>query len=131
MTTYISTHTRRLVRRRSGRRCEYCGFREASRYVPLHVDHIIAEQHGGRTEPGNLAFCCGRCNRHKGPNIATLDPLSGELVGLFHPRREKWAEHLEWDGVYVRGITPVGRGTLRLLKMNEPVRLLEREAADD
>ena len=55
--------------------CEYCRLPQAaSRIVRFHIEHIIARQHGGRSEPDNLALACGFCNFHKGPNIAGIDP---------------------------------------------------------
>ncbi|MGO8752136.1 MAG: HNH endonuclease [Thermoguttaceae bacterium] len=72
---------RSLVRRRAGDVCEYCRLPQtASRFVQFHVEHIVARQHGGATESDNLALACGFCNFHKRPNIASLDPKSGELV---------------------------------------------------
>jgi hypothetical protein len=51
----------------------------------FHVDHVVARQHGGRTDLSNLALACMHCNRHKGPNIAGSDPRTGEIVRLFDP----------------------------------------------
>ena len=31
------------------------------------IDHIIAEQHRGKTQLGNLCLACPRCNKNKGP----------------------------------------------------------------
>jgi hypothetical protein len=52
-----------------------------------------------------------------------VDPLSGELVPLFHPRRDQWAEHFLFRGLSIMGITPIGRATVRVLAMNDPRRL--------
>jgi 5-methylcytosine-specific restriction endonuclease McrA len=69
---------RSLIGQRAGDVCEYCRLPQtASPIVRFHVEHIIARQHGGATEPDNLAFACGHCNFHKGPNIAALDPEDG------------------------------------------------------
>jgi hypothetical protein len=89
------------------------------------VDHIISEQHRGETAPENLALACVHCNRYKGPNIAGLDPLTGELVRLFHPRRDVWSEHFAFDDGRITGTTPVGRATVQVLSMNAegPVQL--------
>lgn len=55
----IDAATRRLVRERAGNRCEYCGMLQAQQSFPFfHVDHIIAQQHGGTDEPANLALSC-------------------------------------------------------------------------
>jgi hypothetical protein len=55
--------------------CEYCHL--PSRFCPLtfHVDHITPRQHGGSTEPDNLALACLHCNRHKGPNLAQTNTV--------------------------------------------------------
>jgi hypothetical protein len=79
---------------------------------------------GGETVLGNLALACPHCNRYKGPNIAGLDPESGQLVRLFHPRTDIWTEHLEFDGERILGKTPVGRATVQVLAINarDPLR---------
>lgn len=41
--------------------------------LPFHIDHVIAEQHGGMSVAGNLALACYACNLPKGPNIAGID----------------------------------------------------------
>jgi HNH endonuclease len=86
--------------------------------LPFRVDHIIARQHGGATTSDNLAMACYHCNRFKGPNIAGLDPVSGELVRLFHPRIDSWAEHFHSDGASIVGQSAVGRATVKVLAMN-------------
>lgn len=119
---------RAAVRRRAGDVCEYCRLPQtASRFVRFHVEHIIARQHGGPTESENLALACGFCNFHKGPNIASLDPESSQLVPLFHPRRESWAAHFTWAGTLIIGTTPIGRATVQLLAMNDWERVEVRE----
>jgi 5-methylcytosine-specific restriction endonuclease McrA len=45
--------------------------------VAHHIDHIIAEQHGGATIADNLALACLHCHRPKGPNIASIDVETG------------------------------------------------------
>jgi hypothetical protein len=69
---------------------------------------IIARQHGGQTPLDNLAMACFHCHRFKGPNIAGLDPTSGQLVRLFHPRLDVWSDHFRLDGTRLVGLTPVG-----------------------
>jgi hypothetical protein len=91
------------------------------------IDHIIARQHRGQTVEGNLALSCYRCNSFKGPNIASIDPETERLVPLFHPRRDSWTSHFEWDGPWLRGLTPVGRATVELLQINHPDAVLIRE----
>jgi hypothetical protein len=119
---------RSLVRRRAGDVCEYCRLPQASsRYVRFHIEHIVALQHGGSSDGENLALACGYCNHHKGPNIAALDSETGQLVPLFHPRRDRWSEHFAWDDTVIIGQTPIGRATVQLLGMNDWQRIELRE----
>ena len=115
--------TRDVVRRRADNRCEYCLLPQAYSELTHHVEHVIAKQHGGSDDVDNLALPCHRCNLRKGPNLTGLDPLSGELVPLFHPRRDQWAEHFLFRGVRIKGVTPIGRATVYVLAMNDTRRL--------
>jgi hypothetical protein len=124
----IDSALRSLVRRRADDVCEYCRLPQtSSRIVGFHVEHIIARQHGGKSEPDNLALACSCCNYHKGPNIAGLDPDTGHLVTLFHPRQHRWSEHFAWEGTLIVGLTPIGRATVELLSMNHWNRVEIRE----
>jgi hypothetical protein len=118
----------RLVRQRAGERCEYCHLPQSVSELTHPLDHIVARQHGGPSTPDNLALSCLRCNAHKGPNIAGIDPKNGQVVPLFHPRRDSWADHFEWLGATLIGRTPVGRVTIQVLAMNDPDALALREA---
>lgn len=125
--THIPASLRRLAYARAGGRCEYCQMPERFSFAPYQIDHIIAEKHGGATLADNLALSCILCNKHKGSDLASLDPLTGEITSLFHPRRHIWLEHftLEADGTLV-SVTAEGRTTIRLLQMNQPERVAER-----
>jgi len=92
------------------------------------VEHVVAIQHGGGDDPSNLALACTHCNLHKGPNIAGRDPQTGELTRLFHPRRDRWKQHFAWNGAWLIGFTPVGRTTVHVLAMNDPLLVGAREA---
>ena len=110
---------RQFVRERAFDRCEYCGLAQAAEpFFTYHVEHIVARQHGGSDDPENLALACYHCNAHKGPNLSALDPISGALVRLFHPRQDPWEQHFERNGVVVVGRTAIGRAMVALLKMN-------------
>lgn len=89
---------------------------------------MIAEQHGGVTTFENLAFRCMRCNRHKGPNLAGRDPITGELAFLYDPRKDTWYVHFEWASVMLIGKTSAGRATVVALNMNHPARISARAA---
>ena len=112
-----------LVRRRADNRCEYCLLRQEHSELTHHIEHIVAKQHGGGDDIDNLALACHRCNLQKGPNLAGVDPISGEIVPLFHPRRNQWAEHFLLQGAHIEGITPVGRATVHVLAINDERRL--------
>ena len=116
------------VRRRARFRCEYCGFPELFAELRFQIDHIIARQHGGQTRADNLALACFRCNSHKGTNLSGLDPQSARIVPLFHPRREVWKEHFVWTGPRLVGLTPAGRATVGVLRINRPDAVLGRSS---
>jgi len=50
------------------------------------------------------------------------DPVNGQTVPLFHPRRDVWNEHFMWseDSTQIIGLTPTGRATLVKVKLNRP-----------
>ena len=124
--TKLSAALRRVVAERAHYCCEYCGIPEDATLVPHEPDHIVGEQHSGKTIAANLAYACFRCNRFKGPNIATHDPETGKLVSLFNPRTERWDDHFRLDGARLVALTPIGRGTASLLRFNDEQRLLLR-----
>lgn len=112
--------TRELVRERAGNRCEYCGLHQSDLpFLRFHTEHIIARQHGGSDHDSNLALACNHCNLHKGPNLSAIVPQTKQVVPLFHPRRQRWTEHFVQEDIYIIGLTPVGRATVQLLKMND------------
>ncbi len=75
----------------------------------------------------NLAWACFDCNRFKGSDIASIDPVTGELVGLFNPRTQRWDDHFAVVGGKVVPRTSAGRVTEQLLKLNLPLRVEVRE----
>lgn len=94
----MDARTRGLVRTRAGNRCEYCLLRQEQSGLAHHVEHIRARQHGGSDGLENLALSCNRCNACKGPNLSGIDVETSDLVPLFHPRWDVWAEHFEFQG---------------------------------
>jgi hypothetical protein len=72
----------------------------------------------GSDDPENLALACQECNLHKGPNLTGIDPETGDIVPLFHPRRDSWTEHFAFRGAVIIGLTPAGRATVNVLAMN-------------
>ena len=100
---------------------------EADAFFAFHVEHIVAQQHQGSDDPANLALACNRCNGYKGPNLSSVDPDSGQIVPLFHPRQDSWRDHFIVRGGEIHGLTPTGRATVRLLNMNALHRVELRE----
>jgi HNH endonuclease len=122
----------RTVRLRANEACEYCQVLQAFYpTVSFPIDHIISRQHGGHTALANLALACLHCNSHKGPNVGGLDPKTGKLRRLFHPRRQKWTRHFRWIGPLLVGRTAVGRATVAVLDMNDPDLVAVRQALID
>lgn len=93
----------------------------------FEVDHIIAIKHDGPTVAGNLALSCFYCNSFKGSDIAGQDKATRRLTRLFNPRRHKWSRHFRWHGGFLIGRSPIGRVTIALLKINDPLRVELRE----
>lgn len=107
------------VRLRAGERCEYCHLRAEWTILPFQLDHVIAQKHDGPSDESNLALACLRCNGRKGPNVAGVDPVTGEITPLFHPRRDPWADHFEWQGAWLLGRSVKGRTTIHVLGIND------------
>jgi hypothetical protein len=124
----VNRELAQTVRERAAERCEYCRIPRFALPLPFQIDHIIAEQHEGKTASDNLALACPHCNRYKGPNIAGFDPESGQLVRLFHPRTDHWIEHFQFVDAHLVGKTPIGRTTVQVLAINAEEPLLFRSA---
>ena len=118
----------RQVRDRAGDRCEYCRMHQDLQGATFHVEHILPSSHGGPTGLDNLAWACPGCNLHKADRTEAVDPDAGTVVPLFHPRRDRWADHFRWDGHRVVGLTVSGRATAEALQLNAPRRQLIRQA---
>ena len=124
--TNIPISLRRLVIQRSGDRCEYCGLSQAGQVATFHIDHITPEVAGGSTTADNLALECVSCSLRKGARQLIKDPVTGELVSIFHPRQQNWKEHFDWDDVEVIGLTAIGRATIDSLSLNRSIMLAIR-----
>lgn len=123
---YISVSLRRLVCNRANHACEYCLIPEIAVLVSHEIDHVIAEKHGGKTEESNLALACTICNKYKGSDLASIDPINGEIVILYQPRRDRWSDHFKLEKGEIIPLTAIARVTVRLLQMNRLERIEER-----
>jgi hypothetical protein len=82
------------------------------------ANHSTAK--GGPTTLENLALACQGCNNHKYDKVVAPDPVSGEIVPLFHPRRDHWESNFAWsdDFTLIIGLTPTGGATVATLLLN-------------
>ena len=110
----------RFVGERASNRREYCRLPQTLSDLTFHVDHIIAEKHGGPTTPENLALACVHCNLHKGTDLSGIDPVTGIMTRLFRPRRDNWSDHFRYEDARMVGLTEVGRVTIAVLALNHP-----------
>jgi len=117
---------RRFVFERACGQCEYCMMPSDWDPLPFCIDHVIAQAARGshnRVQSGPLLF---QLQYAKGPNIAGLDPENGLITRLFHPRTDTWMAHFDWIGPVLGGKSPIGRVTLQVLNINDPVRVEHR-----
>ena len=73
-------------------------------------------------------LACLPCNRHKGSDLTSIDPLTGAIMPLFNPRTQIWLEHFQLEEGFILGLTAVGRTTIFLLRMNEINRVQLRQS---
>jgi hypothetical protein len=104
----------------------YCQIPQDFDPATFEVDHVIPEKMNGVTELENLALACFKCNNHKGPNIAAIDPTTGDKAFLFDPRSHDWNDHFRWDGPVLIGMSDKGRATISLLQINSNHRVAHR-----
>jgi hypothetical protein len=115
-----------MVQVRARCRCEYCLIHEEDAHFAHQPDHVIARKHRGATHEGNLAWACYLCNLLKGSDIASVDTETGQIVRLFNPRHDNWAEHFRLEDGQISPLTPIGRVTEYVLQFNQPQSVQER-----
>ncbi len=111
---------RRSVFERADGCCEYCLSQVNYSPSPFAAEHILPRHRGGTNRLDNLALSCQGCNNHKFTATEALDPSSGFVVLLYHPRQDNWNEHFGWseDFLTIVGRTPIGRATVERLQLN-------------
>ncbi len=90
------------------------------RMMIFFVEHILPKALGGLDDLENLALSCQACNNRKFIATTAIDPISGKVVPLFHPRLDNWSTHFVWieNCSELAGISAVGRATVVCLKLN-------------
>ena len=83
------------VAARAHYRCEYCRAPESVFNLKFEVEHIVPTAGGGSDDLSNLALACRSGNLRKGTSERARDPLTGNLVQLFDPRRDEWTGHFQ------------------------------------
>src|SRR5689334_20156466 len=105
----VTAEIRRHVVTRARGCCEYCRSQARFATQPFSVEHIHPRDKGGETILENLALSCQGCNNHKHTKMAGRDPITNEMVSLYHPRKHNWRDHFVWneDCSLIIGITPI------------------------
>ena len=126
---HVPASMQRRVRERAALRCEYCGVSQEHQEATFHIDHVTPRSAGGETALDNLALACVSCSLRKGARRSAADPATGESAPLLDPRKDLGTDHLRpSDDGWFLGLTPTGRATIELLKMNRPLAVaLRRE----
>ena len=63
----------------------------------------------------------------KGSDLSSVDwEADAAIVSLFNPRQQRWNDHFTLEGVRILPLSPHGRVTVSLLKMNAIERIRER-----
>jgi 5-methylcytosine-specific restriction endonuclease McrA len=116
----VTARQRQTVAERARGCCEYCCSQARFATQSFSVEHIEPRSQGGKTSLDNLALACQGCNGHKHTKTEGVDPVSGEIFPLYHPRRHRWQDHYRWsdDFTLIVGLTPIGRATIETLLLN-------------
>jgi 5-methylcytosine-specific restriction endonuclease McrA len=126
--TRIPDDIRAQVRQRAGDRCEYCLSQQDYVMGRLQIDHIQPVAKGGTDSADNLCLACELCNQYKWTQTKAHDPETDEVLPLFNPRQQEWAEHFGWseDSTEIFGRTACGRATVEALRLNNVLAVLVR-----
>jgi hypothetical protein len=116
----VSKEVRRTVAERAGLRCEYCRCLSEFTSDDYAVEHIHPQARGGNNALANLAWSCPGCNSRKFTATTGIDPVTGDTVALYHPRRDRWGDHFAWagGGLFIAGVSPTGRATVERIRLN-------------
>jgi hypothetical protein len=116
----INTALKNQVVERAQGSCEYCRSQARFATQAFSIEHVIPQSKTGQSSLDNLALVCQGCNNHKYNKTEAIDPITGEIAPLYHPRQQKWSDHFSWneDFSLIIGITTIGRVTVETLQLN-------------
>ncbi len=128
----IPEAVREQVRQRAGFACEYYGATETDTAGQLTLDHFRPRAKGGSDAPGNLVYCCHRCNEYK----SDYWPQTPDAQALWNPRQEAAQNHfLELADGSLHALDATGELTLSRLRLNRPAliahRLQQRQSREE
>ena len=125
----VSENIRARVVMQAGGICEYCYYPEEFNSGRFAVDYILPRARGGVDDLSNLALSCRNCNERKQDATEAPDPATEQIAPLFHPRRDRWADHFVWsaDFRFMIGLTSTGRATIARLQTNHNGVVRQRE----
>lgn len=124
----LTNKQKQAVRDRAQGCCEYCRVEESDRFSTFHVDHIVSQKLGGTDDDSNLCLSCYKCNAYKGSHVAAIDPDTEDATKLYHPRLQVWDDHFRInEDATLTGLTPEGRATVIVLRMNDTQRVRQRQ----
>ncbi|NMF86688.1 HNH endonuclease [Nodosilinea sp. P-1105] len=120
----VPSATRLQVRQRAKFLCEYCHSPEYLSPDLFTLDHLQPRSLGGSDQLNNLALACHRCNERRYNFTKGVDPVTENMVPLFNPRRQSWADHFMWsrDTLRILGTSSTGRATCQRLDLNDDFR---------
>ena len=109
------------------RYCEFCHIPEG--ILPLHVLNLPRQKKDTPNALQNYCVICEHCYKAKGNRVEGVDPRSGKIIPLFHPRKDIWKQHFSWeiDHITIKGLTIVGRATVAITRMNSESMLERRK----
>lgn len=111
----INKALRDQIRQRAAFACEYCGVSESDTGGLLTLDHFQPQSKGGSDQPENLIYCCNRCNSYK----HNYFPSSNKEPSLWNPTQsDKDLHFFELDNGQLKALTPIGKVTIDLLRLN-------------
>jgi HNH endonuclease len=126
----ISEQLRRQIMINADYHCEYCKTSAKITGTPLLIDPVFPRSLGGQDDESNLAAACYRCSLLKSAKTQGIDPETGQLISLFHPRTQRWNDHFASidGGRKISGTTAIGRVTVIALRLNNDNLVAARSA---